>query len=224
MMHFKTRGRSAQLAAGLTTALAALILLLATSGVAEASSTYPSQHWAYAQCYRTSVTNTWTVMSGVYMNRADGYERAVYATTTGDGGYFTGGSWTLDPVHSHTSQWLYYQVVVLTPDSRYASGYSRTDGTWLRAHDALGDGTSGLDSEVWDKDRGMWIKTGYTGAGSAWDASYANGILTGGIALYGSGQKYVYAHYIWGPIWNLNGDLAFRQYEVYEPLGWMSCY
>ena len=212
-----TQSRAARLTVGFAAAVGASILFLVASGAAGASSTWPSQHWASASCYRTSITNTWTVMSNVYMNRADGYPPSVFGM---GGGTITGGAyWTV--IDGHSQQWLYYQVVVATPNSRAAGGYDWTYGSWLRAKDALGDGTSGLDTEVLID--GRWVRTGYTIAGSPWDVSYANGYV-GGIALRGSGKKYVYAHYYWGPITNLKGDVVFGPYEVYEPLGWMTCY
>src|SRR4051794_27061438 len=88
--------------------LTVLTVFFTTAGMAQAG-TYPSQHWAYATCGRTSVTNTWTVMSGFYMNRADGFESRT-ATTVG-GGTTTGGAWmSPDPNLSYGSERLYYQV------------------------------------------------------------------------------------------------------------------
>jgi hypothetical protein len=213
LRHFAHLGRR------LTVTISAVVVALTTAGLAQAAD-YPSQHWAYAQCYRTSLTSTWTVMSGVYMNRADGYPHTVYGTAIGTGAYFTGGTWTV--IDSNSQQRLYHQVAVASWNSNRRA-WDWTYGTWLRGWDYLGDGTSGLDSEVWDASRGMWIKTGYTGAGSPWDASYANGVLTGGIALQAGVKKYVYAHYIWGPIYNAAGQQSFKQYENYELLGSLDC-
>jgi hypothetical protein len=215
-----TRPATVRLALGLAMAVGAVVLSLAATDVALATnSNWPSYHQAGAVCYRTSLTNTWTVMSSIYMNRADGYPRITYGSATGTDPYFTGGSWTVTDANSQ--QWLYYQVVVGTP--RSDGTYYWTYGTWIRALDALGDHTSGLDTQVWDATRGKWVTTGYTGSGSPTDASYANGNMYGGIAL-GSGKKSVWAHFVWGPIYNtVKNTLAFAQYEAWESMGEMSC-
>ena len=206
----------------LAAVLSLLILSLVATAVAQAAGgSYPSQHWAYATCGRTSLTNTWTVMSGLYMNRADGFEART--TSVVGGGTTTSGGWmTPDPARSYGPQRLYYQVIVATWNNTKGN-WDWTYGTWLRGWDALGDGTSGLDSEVWDASRGRWIPTGYTGSGSPWDASYANGVLSTGIAVSGGIKMYVYAHYIWNPIYNGNGVQVFPRYETSELLGSLVC-
>ena len=202
---------------GAMVAIAAAALLVANVEAAQAHGTYPSQHFAAAVCYRTNILGTWTVMSNVYMNRADGFPATVYGSAVGTGPYFTGGSWGL--IDSNSEQWLYYQVVVGTQLPSGAWTWIR--GNWIRAKDALGDGTDGLSTEFQRSD-GTWVRTGYTATSSPWDVSLANGWLSGGIGL-SAGRKYVYGHMWWGPIYNSKNQQVFAPYDHWEPIGYMNC-
>lgn len=195
-----------------TTVAAAFLAALASGGSASAHGTYPSSHRAYhSGCYYTLSTGTWTIVSGVYMDRANGYPPGVIGVG--------GGSWsdTYGPtggavvaIDGHSAQWLYYRVVVMT---QLATGqWKSTYGNWMRRKDALGDHTDGLSTEI--QTANGWQLTSYALAGGHADASFAN---------VGRGRKYVYGQMWWGPIYNLAGKQVFAPYTHWEPLGYVNC-
>ena len=192
-----------------------LVASLLATGSAMAHGSYPSEHRASALCYETTTNGQWAVMSNVYMNRADGYPRAVYGTSIGDGGYFTGGSWTL--IESNTQQWLYYRVAIATQSS--SGAWTWKYGNWMRRLDALGDHTSGLDTEVETfPGSGVYVQTGYTATSSPQDVSLVSGRIGVGPRL-----KQVYGQMWWGPIYNMKNQQVFAPYTHWEPLGSVSC-
>ena len=202
----------------------AMAVLLSTAGPAVAGDTYPSQHWARARCYTTKSLGTFTVMSSVYMNRADGYLSSYNLV----GGYDmfgnpTGGNVV---VADYTPQWLYYRVVVVWYDAN--GKLNRTFGNWIARQDALGDGTDGI-STYFQMPNGSWKLTGYTGGTSPWDVSLANGsfdgTFIGGIAIP-RGRYYAYGEFRWGPIYQTvpgPTKVAFPGNDHFDYLGQLNC-
>src|ERR671932_106357 len=133
--------------------LTAVAVALCAVNSALAHGTYPSEHHASATCYKTQLLGTWTVMSNLYMNRADGFPPSTFAMGGGD--YIYGSSWQL--IDGNTQQWLYYRVVVA---SETASGWKWTYGNWIARQDALGDHTDGISTYFQMQD-GSWRLTGY---------------------------------------------------------------